>query len=156
MIKIGIGYDIHRFAPQGKLVLGGVNIPHGKGLLGHSDADVVIHAVCDALLGALGQGDIGEIFPNTDKKYKNISSLVLLKSVGGLLKKKAFSVGNIDVMLLLESPKIVRYKEKMKACIAKTLDIHIFQVSIKATTNEGVGDIGRGKACAAYAVALIK
>lgn len=155
-IKVGIGYDIHKFAVKRKLVLGGVQIPFSKGLLGHSDADVILHAVCDALLGALGQGDIGQLFPDTNNKYKDISSLILLKNVGGLLKKMAFRVGNIDVMLLLESPKIARYKKKMKARIAQTLDIQVSRVSIKATTHEGVGDIGRGKAAAAYAVVLIK
>ena len=113
-IKVGIGYDIHRFAPKRKLILGGVNISYAKGLLGHSDADIVLHAICDALLGALGEGDVGQLFPNTDKKYKNISSLVLLKGVSGLLRKKSFCVGNIDVMVILESPKIMPYSEQMK------------------------------------------
>ncbi|MFH0876674.1 MAG: 2-C-methyl-D-erythritol 2,4-cyclodiphosphate synthase [Candidatus Omnitrophota bacterium] len=155
-MKIGIGYDIHRLVKGRKLFLGGVRVPSKKGLLGHSDADVILHAVCDALLGAMGTGDIGLLFPNTDRKYKNISSLVLLKRVAGLLKKNSFRVGNIDVMLLLEAPEIGRYRETMKAHISKALGIGISQVSLKATTNEGTGDIGKGKACAAYAVVLIK
>lgn len=156
MFKIGIGYDIHRFARRRKLVLGGVNIPYGKGLRGHTDADVIVHAICDALLGALGQGDIGQQFPNDDPKYKNVSSLGLLKKVYALLKRKSFVVGNIDVMLLLEAPKMTPFKEKMKVNISRVLRIDQQQVLIKATTNEGIGDIGKGKAAAAYAVALIQ
>ena len=154
--KIGIGYDIHRFASQRRLFIGGLLIPFKRGLLGHSDADVLLHALCDALLGALGEGDIGEHFPEDDPKYKNISSLVLLKNVQQLLAKKSFKVGNIDAMLLLEAPKISVFKEKMKSKIAGVLKIDKSKISIKATTNEGVGPIGQGKAAAAYVVALIQ
>lgn len=156
MFKIGIGYDVHRFAPQRKLVLGGVNIPHSKGLLGYSDADVIIHAVCDAILGALGEGDIGCHFPDTDPKYKDISSLKLLKKAHDILEKQHFKVGNIDVMLLLQAPKIASLKDRMRLNISKILKIAAAQISIKATTHEGVGEIGRGKAAAAYAVVLIQ
>jgi len=154
-VKIGIGYDIHRFVPGRKLVLGGVDVPHSKGLSGYSDADIIIHAVCDAILGALGEGDIGLHFPDTDPKYKDISSLKLLKKVQGMLEKKHFKVGNIDVMLLLEAPKIAFFKDRMRSNISKILKIAAAQVSINATTAEGIGEIGRGKAAAAYAVALI-
>jgi 2-C-methyl-D-erythritol 2,4-cyclodiphosphate synthase len=156
MFKIGFGYDIHRLVPGRKLVLGGVRIPSKKGLLGHSDADVVLHAVADALLGATGMGDIGEHFPNTDKKYKNILSLLLLKKVAAMLENAAYRVANIDVMLLMESPKIGPFKIRMRQAIARALDISVAQVSIKATTHEGVGAVGRGEAAAAYAVVLIQ
>lgn len=156
MLKVGIGYDIHRLAPRRRLFIGGVRIPSPRGLLGHSDADVVIHAICDALLGAMGAGDIGHHFPDTDRAYKNASSLELLKKVGRLLEKNSYVVGNIDVMLLLESPKISRYRNKMKTRMAKVLKIDRDQISIKATTHEGVGAIGRGEAAAAYAVVLIQ
>lgn len=156
MFKVGIGYDIHRFALKRKLVLGGVEIPSKQGLLGHSDADVVVHAVCDALLGAMGEGDIGQHFPDKDLKYKNISSLKLLKTVASLLKKKSLYVGNIDVMVLLEAPSISPFKESMKKKIASVLAVSKHQISIKATTNEGLGEIGKKKAAAAYAVVLIK
>ncbi len=155
MVRIGFGYDIHRLASGRPLVLGGVRIPSARGLSGHSDADVILHAVADALLGAAALGDIGEHFPDTDKKYKGISSLRLLEEVAGLLKKKKISVGNIDVMLLLESPKIGPYKSTMRRRIAGALKIKTDAVSIKATTNEGVGAVGRGEAAAAYAVALV-
>lgn len=155
MVRIGFGYDIHRLASGRPLVLGGVRIPSARGLSGHSDADVILHAVADALLGAAALGDIGEHFPDTDKKYKGISSLRLLEEVTGLLKKKKISVGNIDVMLLLESPKIGPYKSTMRRRIAGALKIKTDAVSIKATTNEGVGAVGRGEAAAAYAVALV-
>jgi 2-C-methyl-D-erythritol 2,4-cyclodiphosphate synthase len=155
MFKVGLGYDIHRLAVRRALVLGGVRIPSAKGLLGHSDADVVLHAVSDALLGAAGLGDIGEHFPSTQKKYKGISSLRLLEHVAGLLKKNKYSVCNVDIMLLLEAPKITPYKTKMRQLIADALGIGRESVSIKATTHEGTGEIGRGEAAAAYAVALL-
>ncbi|HAJ57117.1 MAG TPA: 2-C-methyl-D-erythritol 2,4-cyclodiphosphate synthase [Candidatus Omnitrophica bacterium] len=156
MFKIGIGYDIHRFAPKRKLVLGGVVIPYKKGLLGHSDADVLLHAVCDALLSALGQKDIGRLFPNTDSRYKNISSLKLLGKVKAMLDKKDFFVGNIGAVILMEAPKISSYADAMKKNIAKVLKIDESCVGITATTQEGVGEIGRNNAAAAHAVALIQ
>lgn len=153
--KIGTGYDIHRFAPKRRLVLGGVVIPYKKGLSGHSDADVLLHAICDALLGALGEKDIGRLFPNTDKRYKGISSLKLLGEVRAILDKKNFSVGNISAVLLLEAPKIGPYSDSMKKNIARVLRVGESCVGIAATTHEGVGDIGCNNAAAAHAVALI-
>lgn len=154
--RVGFGYDVHRFAPKRKLVLGGVEIPFKRGLLGHSDADVIVHAVADALLGALGLCDIGMLFPDTDRRYKDISSLKLLKEVSGLIKKKGFGVVNVDIMLILEAPKIGAYREKMRSNIAKVLGVRLERVSVKATTNEGVGLVGREAAAAAYAVVLIE
>ncbi len=153
--RIGLGYDIHRLVKGRKLFLGGVPIPFTKGLLGHSDADVVLHAVCDALLGALGKGDIGEHFPNTDKRYKGISSLTLLQRVYALVKKEGFSVGNVDTMILAQAPNLKAYKPKMRAAIAKVLRLRPARVNIKATTQEGVGFIGRSEAIAAYAMVLL-
>ena len=153
--RIGIGYDIHRFVKGRELVLGGVAIPHSKGLDGHSDADVVLHAVSDALLGAVGKGDIGEHFPNTDKKYKDISSLVLLDQVCELIAKEGYRVGNVDVVIQAEEPNLKDYKPRMKATIAKALRIDGSFVNIKATTNEGLGAIGRGEGVAAFAAVIL-
>jgi 2-C-methyl-D-erythritol 2,4-cyclodiphosphate synthase len=155
VFKIGFGYDIHRLVSGRRLVLGGVHIPSKKGLSGHSDADVILHAVADALLGAMGEDDIGAHFSNTDKKFKNISSLVILKKVAERLRKTQYSVGNIDAMLLLESPRIGPYKIKMRRLIAGALGVGESRVAVKATTNESMGAVGRGEAAAAYAVALI-
>ena len=154
--RIGIGYDIHRLARGRKLFIGGVPIPYKKGLVGHSDADVLLHALCDALLGAMAAGDIGEHFPNTDPKYKNISSLELLKNIQRLLVRKSFEVVNIDAMLVLEAPKIAAFKEKMRGAIARALGINISRVSVKATTQEGIGEIGQGKAACATVVVLLQ
>ena len=151
----GFGYDIHRLIKGRKLILGGVMVPHDRGLLGHSDADVLLHAVIDALLGAAGLGDIGRHFPDTDKKYKGISSKILLKNAAGLLYKNGFVIGNIDAVLVLEKPKLPGLKEKMAKNIAEILDIAKDKVNIKAKTNEGLDSIGRGKAIAAYAVAAL-
>ena len=153
--RVGIGYDIHAFGAGRKLVLGGVTIPHKLGLVGHSDADVILHAICDALLGAAALGDIGKHFPNTSSKYKGISSLVLLEHVGGMLSAKNYRIVNIDAMVLLERPKILRYSAAMAENIAASLRIQTEQVSIKATTNEGLGFIGRGEGCAALAIVSI-
>jgi 2-C-methyl-D-erythritol 2,4-cyclodiphosphate synthase len=150
--RVGIGYDIHAFGAGRQLVLGGVNIPHTVGLIGHSDADVLLHAICDALLGAAALGDIGKHFPNTSSKYKGISSLVLLERVGRMISKENYLIINIDTMLLLESPKILRYSPAIKRNIAASLHIQTKQVSVKATTNEGLGFIGRGEGCAALAI----
>lgn len=154
--KVGIGYDIHRFAPKKKLMLGGVEIPFAKGLLGHSDADVVLHALCDALLGAMGAGDIGLYFPPGDPATRNISSLKLLEQVARLLRRRHFTVSNADVMVILEKPKIAPFVAGMKAKIGAVLGVSCEKISIKATTHEGIGEIGRGRAAAAYAVAMIK
>lgn len=153
--RVGIGYDIHAFRPGRKFLLGGVIIPHEVGLAGHSDADVLLHAICDALLGAAALGDIGKHFPNTSSKYKGISSLLLLEHVGRLLSKKNYRIVNIDATIMLESPKILRYSAAMAENIASTLHIETDQVSIKATTNEGLGFIGRGEGCAALAIVTI-
>ncbi len=154
-MRIGIGYDIHPLVKNRKLILGGVEIPYVKGLKGHSDADVLLHAVCDGLLGALGKGDIGEHFPNTDPKYKNISSLKLLEKVGGLVKTAGMKIGNIDTVVIAQEPNIKKYKPRMQSAIAKVFKIKSNQVNIKATTNEGLGSIGRKEGIAAYAVVLL-
>lgn len=153
--RFGIGYDIHRLVKGRKLVLGGVPIPHEKGLDGHSDADVVLHAICDAILGALGKGDIGEHFPNTDKKYKDISSLTLLTEVNLLVKKESYRIGNIDAMILAEKPNLKIYKPRMRAAIAGNLGIDEGDVNIKATTQEGIGFGGKDEAIAAFASVLL-
>ncbi|MBI5402967.1 MAG: 2-C-methyl-D-erythritol 2,4-cyclodiphosphate synthase [Ignavibacteriae bacterium] len=151
--KIGYGYDVHRLAKGRKLILGGVEIPHKVGLDGHSDADVLLHAVCDALLGAAGFEDIGHRFPNTDPKYKNISSLILLKETMKLLSLKKWKVGNIDCMLILEEPKIYKHIAQMKKNISAIIKTK--EISIKATTSEGLGFVGQKKGCVCSAVALI-
>lgn len=156
MMRIGIGYDIHKLVPDRKLVLGGVDIPSVKGLLGHSDADAVLHALCDAILGGLGLGDIGELFPDTDPQYKNISSLVLLKKVSELMCEKKYSVNNADITIVIEEPRISPFKEKMKQNIAYTLGMNADEVNIKATTNEGIGEIGKSAGIAALAVVTLK
>lgn len=152
----GIGYDVHQLVPGRSLVLGGVGIPYRLGLRGHSDADVLLHAISDALLGAAGKGDIGEHFPDTDAKYKGASSVVLLQHVGELLAAAGFAVVNVDCVLLAEQPKIMPYKEKMKANIAKALKIDACRVNVKATTNEGLGFAGREEGMAAYATVMLK
>lgn len=153
--RVGFGYDIHQLTADRTLILGGVTIPAEFGLLGHSDADVLLHAICDALLGAAALGDIGKHFPDTNPEFKGISSIELLKRVGSLLNKQGYSIGNIDSTLVLERPKIAPYIEQMKQNIAGALQCGKNQISIKATTNEGLGSIGRGEGAAAYAIALI-
>ena len=153
--KIGIGYDIHRLVKGRKLVLGGVEIPYSLGLDGYSDADVIVHAVCDAILGALGLGDIGEHFPNTDNKYKDISSLELLKNVYGLAQKAHFTIGNLDVVVQAQEPKLKDFKPEMKKKIAHCLNIPEGLVNVKATTQEGVSSIGRKEAIASFAAVLL-
>lgn len=153
--RIGYGYDAHRLAPDRKLVLGGVEIPYEKGLLGHSDADVLVHAVCDALLGAAALGDIGRHFPDNDTAYKNIDSMILLKKVGELLKEKAYRIGNIDSCIRLQQPKIAAYIPLMQARMARTLGLEPDRVSIKATTTERMGFEGEELGASASAVALI-
>lgn len=155
-MKIGIGYDIHRFLKGRKLILGGVSINYPRGLEGHSDADVLAHAICDALLGAAGLRDIGNYFPITDKKWKNISSMILLSECKKLITKKRLSIINIDSVILLEEPKINKYIEEMKINISKVLKIRKSQLSIKATTSEGLGFIGLKKGCSAYAICSLK
>lgn len=154
-MRAGIGYDIHKLVKGRKLILGGVNVPAKKGLAGHSDADVLLHAVIDALLGAVGLGDIGEHFPDTDKRYKGISSKVLLVNVAKLIAVKGYSVGNIDGIIILENPKLGALKQKMAQNIAAILNIPKNNVNIKAKTNEGLDSVGKGAAIAAYAVAVL-
>ncbi len=154
-MKIGIGYDIHRFSKKRKLILGGVEIPYKMGLSGHSDADVLIHAVMDSLLGAAGLGDIGQHFPNTNKKIKNISSLKLLNKIKQMLKNQKMKIINIDTVVIAEEPKIMKHSAKMKEIISKTLDIKSSRINIKSTTNEKLGEIGSKKGIAAFAVALL-
>ncbi len=153
--RVGFGYDVHRLVPGRRLVLGGVRIPHNLGLLGHSDADVLLHAICDALLGAAALGDIGQHFPETSRRFKDISSLTLLRKVRNLLREHHFVVGNVDSTVVLERPKIMRYAPSMRKKIAGALSIRPSQVSIKATTNEGLGSLGAGEGCAAFAVVSI-
>jgi 2-C-methyl-D-erythritol 2,4-cyclodiphosphate synthase len=152
---MGQGYDVHRLVEGRKLILGGKEIEFEKGLLGHSDADVLTHAICDALLGAAALGDIGRRFPDTDDKYKDISSLKLLKEVGKLLKTMECEINNIDATVIAQAPKIAPYIEEIRRNIADTLDISTGSVSIKATTEEGLGFTGSGEGIAAIAVAVI-
>lgn len=153
--RIGFGYDTHRFAENRKLVIGGVEISHPKGLLGHSDADVLLHAICDALLGAAGLRDIGYHFPDTDPAFKNIDSKILIRQTWNLVKSKGFQFGNLDCTLVAEAPKINPHIEAMKLCIASLLETEIGNIGIKATTNEKMGAIGREEGIAAYAVTLL-
>lgn len=154
-IRIGIGYDIHRIVKRRKFILGGIRIPTKNGLLGHSDADVLLHAICDALLGAAALGDIGTHFPDSDNAFRNMSSLTLLKQVDSLLKKQGYQIGNIDSTIILEQPKIVKYIDSMRQSIGKILHIPLQLISIKATTQEGMGTLGREEGCAAFAVTTI-
>ena len=155
-LRIGHGYDVHRLVEGRKLILGGVDIPWEKGLLGHSDADVLVHAVMDALTGAARLGDIGKLFPDTDPAYAGISSLKLLSEVGRLLGKKGFAVVNIDATLLAQAPKVGPYKQRMAENIAAALGIGPERVNVKATTEEGLGFTGDGSGMAAHAVVLLE
>jgi len=155
-LRIGHGYDVHRLVEGRRLVLGGVEIPWEKGLLGHSDADVLIHAVMDALAGAARLGDIGKLFPDSDPTYKGISSLKLLAEVGRLLRERGFAVVNIDATLLAQAPKVAPYKAQMAENIAQALCIDAEQVNVKATTEEGLGFTGDGSGMAAHAVVLLE
>jgi len=154
-MRTGIGYDVHRFAPDRKLVLGGVEIPFSKGLLGHSDADVLIHAICDALLGAAGLGDIGLHFPDTDLAFKDISSMELLKRTCNMLKNKEFTIINVDTTIFAEAPKIAAHRDAMRTNISDAMEIDPQVVNIKATTTEGLGPVGRGEGIGAMAIVLL-
>jgi len=156
MIRIGHGYDCHRFIDGDRLILGGVDIPFHKKLKAHSDGDVVLHAVIDALLGAAGLGDIGKYFPDTDPQYEDVSSMVLLSATHQMLKKKKFDIVNVDITIIAEEPKLAAHKLAMQVNIAHSLQIDINHVNVKAKTNEGMDDIGHGKGIAAHAVVLIK
>ena len=153
--RIGHGYDIHRIVAGRPLVLGGVKFETDFGLEGHSDADCVTHAICDALLGAAGLPDIGHFFPNTDPAYHNVDSQILLARVCGELSKLRFALGNIDATVIAERPRIYPRLTEMKAALAKTTRLPVSNIGLKATTNEGIGDLGRGLAIAAHAVVLI-
>jgi 2-C-methyl-D-erythritol 2,4-cyclodiphosphate synthase len=153
--RVGFGYDVHRFVQGRKLMLGGVEIPHSMGLEGHSDADVLLHAVADALLGAAALGDIGKHFPTTDPRYKGMASVLLLRHVAEVLGQHRLVIINVDTTVVLDEPSIAAYVDRMRRNIAEVLDIAIEQVSVKATTNEGLGFIGRGEGAAAHAVALV-
>ena len=155
-IKIGFGFDVHQLQNAKDFWLGGIKIPHSKGAVGHSDADVLIHAICDALLGAANLRDIGFHFPNTSPEYKGIDSKKLLAEVVRLISEKGFSIGNIDATLCLEKPKINPYVDEMKKVLAETMKISVEDISIKATTNEQLGYIGREEGVCAYAVVLIE
>ena len=154
--RIGTGYDVHRLTEGRRLILGGVDIPHSKGLLGHSDADVLIHAVMDAMLGAACLGDIGKHFPDTDPAYKGISSVLLLEKVTALLEKEGWQVGNVDATILAQKPKLAPYIEEMRANMAKAIRIDPSRVSVKATTEEGLGFTGEEEGIAVQAVCLLK
>ncbi|MBO5914138.1 MAG: 2-C-methyl-D-erythritol 2,4-cyclodiphosphate synthase [Clostridia bacterium] len=155
MIRIGQGYDVHRLVADRRLILGGVEIEHETGLLGHSDADVLTHAICDALLGACALGDIGRHFPDNDEKYRGVSSLILLDEVGKMLRAKGCEINNIDAIIIAQAPKLAPYIDKMRENIAKTLEIGIEYVGIKATTEEGLGFTGKKEGIAASAVCII-
>ena len=155
-MRVGIGYDIHRLVKGRKLILGGVSIPFKKGLDGHSDADVLVHAVCDALFGAAGLGDIGMHFPDTASEFKDISSMKLLAKTFQMLKARGFSILNIDTVIFAEAPKLSSHSPAMQQNLAATLKLEPAQINIKATTTEGLGLIGSGEGIAAMAVALIE
>jgi 2-C-methyl-D-erythritol 2,4-cyclodiphosphate synthase len=156
MIRCGTGYDAHRLAPGRRLVLGGVEIPYDRGLEGHSDADVLCHAIADALLGAIGEGDIGHHFPNTDESIRGISSLEILRKVNAVLTRNNARAVNVDATLIAEAPKIAPHIAAMREKIAAALSLEVSRVSIKATTNEGLGAIGRGEGMAAMAAATVE
>lgn len=154
-MRVGMGYDVHRLTPDRKLILGGVEIPYEKGLLGHSDADVLLHAIMDALLGAAALGDIGKHFPDSDPAYKGISSLELLKKVGELLEERSFLIENIDATIIAQAPKMRPHIDTMRENIARVLDISLEQVNVKATTEEGLGFTGIGEGISAQAICLL-
>jgi len=155
-MRIGFGYDVHRLVAGRKLILGGVQIPNEKGLEGHSDADVLLHAICDGILGAMGEGDIGKHFPNADPRFRGIASLELLKSVSLMMAQRKWNVENLDTTVVAEQPMIGPYIPQMAEKIAGALEIPAWRVNIKATTSEGLGFIGERKGIVAYAVVLLK
>ena len=154
-LRIGHGYDVHKLVKDRDLIIGGIKIPHSTGLLGHSDADVLLHAICDSLLGAAALGDIGKHFPDTEDKYKGADSLFLLSEVNKMLKERGFKVGNVDATVIAQVPKLAPYVEKMRINIAKALEVDVTNVSVKATTEEGLGFTGERLGIAAHAVSLI-
>lgn len=154
-MRVGLGYDVHKLVLDRPLIMGGVEIPFEKGLLGHSDADVLIHAIMDSILGAAALGDIGKHFPDTDSKYKNISSLELLKHVRSIIEDKGFAIGNIDATIVAQKPKMAPHIEKMRENISSILGIELNQINIKATTEEGLGFTGSGCGISAQSIALL-
>ena len=155
-MRIGHGYDVHRLVPGRKLILGGIDVPYELGLLGHSDADVLTHAVMDALLGAAALGDIGQLFPDNDPAYEGADSLLLLKRVAELLAQKGYAIGNVDATVLAQRPKLAPHILAMRKALAEAMGVPLDRVSVKATTEEGLGFTGAGEGIAAHAVALIK
>lgn len=155
-MRIGHGYDVHRLVPGRKLVLGGVEIPHETGLLGHSDADVLLHAICDAVLGAIGEGDIGRHFPDSDPAYKGASSIKLLQQVMLLAKRKGYKIGNVDATIVAQRPKLAPFIAQMVENISSALDSESERVNVKATTTEELGFAGRKEGIAAYSVVLLE
>ncbi|WP_026478126.1 2-C-methyl-D-erythritol 2,4-cyclodiphosphate synthase [Alkaliphilus transvaalensis] len=155
MFRVGMGYDVHRLVEGRKLILGGVEIPYDKGLLGHSDADVLLHAIKDALLGAAALGDIGKHFPDTDEKYKDVDSLKLLEVVVAMLEDKGYRINNLDATIIAEKPKMAPYIEQMRENIAEAMKVAVEDVNVKATTTEGLGFTGKGKGIAAEAIVSI-
>ncbi|MCI5730667.1 MAG: 2-C-methyl-D-erythritol 2,4-cyclodiphosphate synthase [Eubacterium sp.] len=155
-MRIGMGYDVHRLVPERDLILGGVKIDYELGLLGHSDADVLLHAVMDALLGAAALGDIGKHFPDTDPRYKGADSIRLLEAVRELVKKEGYSVGNVDATIIAQQPKMSPHIERMRENIAKALEIPVSRINVKATTEEGLGFTGNGEGISAQAVCLLE
>ena len=154
-MRIGQSSDIHRFAADRELILGGVTIPHEKGLLGHSDADALLHAIAERILGALALGDLGKHFPDTDPRYQGMSSLVILKEVGKMMKANGYRIGNIDALIMIERPKMAPYIEKMRENIAAALACEITQVSVKATRGEGLGFVGKEEGVLAQSIVLL-
>lgn len=154
-MKIGIGYDVHALTENRKLIIGGVEIPYDKGLQGHSDADVLVHAVMDSLLGAMGLGDIGKLFPDTDNQFKDVDSRILLRHVAKLMKDNNFSLGNLDAVIIAQKPKMSPFIEQMKKNISEDLETDISNINIKATTTEHLGFEGRGEGIASQAVCLL-
>ncbi len=155
-MRVGIGFDIHRLVPERPLVLGGVKVPHPKGLLGHSDADVLLHALCDALLGAAGEGDLGTYFPDTDPKWKSADSRQFIAQAMELVKTRGSKVANVDLVVLLEAPRLAPFREQIQRSIAQVLKVDESRVNLKAKTMEGLGPIGEGQAIAATAVVLLE
>jgi 2-C-methyl-D-erythritol 2,4-cyclodiphosphate synthase len=155
MMRIGFGFDVHQLQEGRDFWLGGIHIPSQKGILGHSDADVLLHAICDAILGSLALGDIGKHFPDTDQNFKGIDSKILLEKVMELIAEKGYKIGNIDTTVVCQQPKIMPYALQMQTCIANICNIEISDISIKATTNETMGFIGREEGIVAYAVVLL-
>lgn len=154
-MRVGMGYDVHKLVPERELIIGGVKIPYEKGLLGHSDADVLLHAIMDALLGASALGDIGKHFPDSDDRYKGISSIALLEQVGALLEEHCFFIENIDATIIAQAPKMRPYIDTMRENIAKALGVDVAQINVKATTEEGLGFTGTGEGISSQAICLL-